>query len=153
TGYVTDSATITVQPSSLILGGVGTSHQTTDAPAYVTTFTGTRSGYGLKPITPVTYTIVSTDPNVIVIDSAGTGNAPQDTGTAVIDTAVSSRNFKIRFVGGGTARIIVSAPGFASDTTPVITVTGPTLHLGYANLTVGVGQIFQNQYAYVNNAV
>ena len=152
-GYVTARAVIAVQPSSLILGGVGTSHQTTDAPAYVSTSTATRSGYGLKPSTPVTYTIVSTDRNVIAIDSALTVNTALDTGTAVIDTATTSRNFKIRFVGGGTARIIVFAPGFAPDTTPVITVTGPTLHLAYSNLTVGVGQIFTNQYVYVDNPV
>lgn len=152
-GYVPTKAAISVQPSSLILGGIGTSHQTTDAPSYVSTSTATRSGYGLKPTTPVTYTIVSTDRNVIVIDSAGTVNAAQDTGTSVIDTATTFRYFKIRYVGSGTAQIIVSALDFAPDTTPVITVTGPTLHLGYTSVTVGVGQIFTNQYVYVDNNV
>ncbi len=152
-GYVPTKAAIGVQSSSLIVGNPGTSHQTTDAPSYVSTSTTTRSGYGLKPTTPVTYTIVSTDRNVIRIDSAGTVNAAQDTGTSVIDTAATGRNFKIRYVGSGTAQIIVTAPGFASDSTPVITVTGPTLHFGYGNFTLGVGQIFTNQYVWVDNPV
>jgi len=152
-GYVDGSAALAVTPSSLIIGNPGTSHQTTDAPSYVSVSTATRSGYGLKPSAPVTYTIASTDASVIVIDSAGTVTPAQDSGTAVIDTASSFRYFKIRYVGGGTARVIVSAPGFQPDTTPVITVTGPTLHLAYANITVGTGQVFQNQYVYVDNNV
>jgi len=61
--------------------------------------------------------------------------------------------FKIRYLGGGTARVTVSAPGFAPDTTPVITVTGPTLHLAYVNVSLGKGQQLVGQYAYVDNAV
>ncbi|HJQ67234.1 MAG TPA: hypothetical protein VJ816_12690 [Gemmatimonadales bacterium] len=150
-GYVSDSTPIILTPSSLFVGNPGTSHQTTDAPSLVSVTTGTRSGYGLKPSVAVTYTIASTDASVIAIDSAGTVTPAEDSGTAVIDTASATRYFKIRYVGGGTARIIVSAPGFAPDTTPLITVTGPTLHLAYATITVGTGQVFQNQYVYVDN--
>jgi plastocyanin len=32
-------------------------------------------------------------------------------------------------------------------------VTGPALHLAYTNLTIGVGQVFQSQYVYVDNPV
>ncbi len=152
-GYVTGRSPIGIQPSSLIIGNPGTSHQTTDAPSLVSVSTATRSGYGLKPVNPVTYTIASTDRNVIVIDSALTINAGQDSGTGIVDTSTTSRYFKIRYVGGGTARLIVSATGFAPDTTPVITVTGPTLNFGYTNISLGKGQRFPSQYVYVNNPV
>jgi plastocyanin len=153
TGYVPAKIALATQPSSLILGNPGTSHQTTDAATYVSTTTATRTGYGLKPYAPVPYTIVSTNPNVIVIDSAGSVNLAGDTATAVIDTASSSRYFKIRYAGPGTAQVIVSAPGFQPDTTPVITVTGPALHVAYTSVTVGKGQLFTGEYVYVDNAV
>jgi plastocyanin len=152
-GYVPAKVTLSVQASSLVLGNPGTAHQTTDAPSYVSTSTATRTGYGLKPYAPVTYTIVSTNPNVIAIDSAGVVNPTADTATAVIDTASSFRYFKIRYVGPGTAQLIVFAPGFQPDTTPAITVTGPALRLAYGSITVGKGQLFTGEYVYVDNAV
>ena len=152
-GYVTANVALPVQPSSLILGNPGTTHQTTDAPTNVSTSTATRTGYGLKPYAPVSYTIVSTNPNVIVIDSAGVVNPSGDTASAVIDTASSFRYFKIRYAGPGTAQLIVSAPGFQADTTPIITVTGPALRVAYGSITVGKGQLFTGQYVYVDNAV
>ena len=152
-GYVTARAVIGTQPSSLFISNPGTSHQTTDAPSFVQVTTATRSGYGLKPVAPVTYTVSSSDRNVIVIDSAGSINAAQDTATGVIDTATATRNFKIRYVGGGTARLIVTAPGFAPDTGPVISVTGPTLGFGYTTVSLGKGQKFPSQYVYVNNPI
>ncbi len=139
-GYVDGRAVIGTQPSSLFISNPGTSHQTTDAPSFVQVTTATRSGYGLKPVAPVTYTVSSSDRNVIVIDSAFSINAAQDTATGIIDTASASRNFKIRYVGGGTARLIVTAPGFAPDTGPVISVTGPTLGFGYTTVSLGKGQ-------------
>src|SRR6266851_2763203 len=61
--------------------------------------------------------------------------------------------FKISYVGSGTARLRVSASGFDADSSPLISVTGPSLHLGYTTITTGLNQIFQSEYVYLDNAV
>jgi plastocyanin len=153
-GYVTDRAAITLQASRLDVANLGSSYLTTSPPVRLFTETEPRgTGVRLKPINPVTYTVASTDPNVIRIDSATTVNAAGDTATSVADTSLGYGYTRIQFVGSGTARLMVSAPGFDPDTTNLVTVTGPSLNFGYTNVTVGVGQVFNFQYVYVNNAV
>jgi hypothetical protein len=101
----------------------------------------------------VTVTIVSTDPSVLKIDSAGVVLPAGDTGTSVVDTSLSYTSFRLRYVGSGAARVITSAPGFKPDTSLPISVTGPTLRLGYVNISLGQGQVFTSEYAYVDNPV
>jgi plastocyanin len=96
--------------------------------------------------------IQSTDSSVIRIDSAGT-LARGDSATSVVATGASIGYFRVRYFGSGTARIRVTAPGFSPDSSVLITVTGPSLYLAYPTVTAGTGQIFQNEYVYVNNAV
>jgi len=60
---------------------------------------------------------------------------------------------RVQFVGNGSARLLYSAAGFAADSTPLVTVTGPTLHLTTGNQTVGLGQVLPGQYVYVDNTV
>jgi len=152
-GYVTNRGTVATQPSRLDVADPGPNHLTTEPPYRLVTYTETRAGHGLKPYQPVTFTIVSSDPNVIVIDSAATINLRGDTATSVVDTARTYGYFKVRFVGSGAARLRVSAPGFDTDSTYLITVTGPSLNFSYPTVTVGETQIFTSQRVYVNNAV
>lgn len=152
-GYVTNRGIVVTQPSRLDVVDPGQNHLTTEPPYRLVTYTKTRSGQGLKPYQPVTFTIVSSDPNVILIDSAATVNVRGDTATSVVDTARTYGYFKVRFVGSGTARLRVFAAGFDSDSTYLITVTGPSLNFSYPTVTVGPNQIFTSQRVYVNNAV
>lgn len=152
-GYVLSKVTISPMASRLDVSEPGANHQTTDAPSRLITYTETANGYGLKPSAPLTFSVTTSNPSVIQIDSALTVNGPSDSGTSVVDTALSYGYFRIRYVGSGTARIYVRAPGFATDSTQLVTVTGPTLHVAYTTLTLGTGQIFPSQYVYVDNAI
>ena len=89
----------------------------------------------------------------MLIDSATTVNARGDTAAVIADTTGYSGQVRVRFVGSGGARLLYSAPGFAPDSTQLVTVTGPTLHLTTGNQTLGVGQLLTGQYVYVDNAV
>jgi plastocyanin len=80
-------------------------------------------------------------------------NASGDTASVVVDTSTQYANLRVQFVGNGTARLNYSASGFLSDSTNLVTVTGPSLHLTSGNQTVGIGQVLPNQYAYVDNPV
>lgn len=154
-GYIAGRATIRPQPSRLDVSDAG-NHLTTDPSFRLRTYTELRSGYGLRPTVPVTYTIASSDPNVIRIDSAGSGgavNGTRDTATAIVDSSNGYGDVWISFVGSGTARLYVSAPGFDPDSSAPVTVTGPSVSLAYTTITVGKGQVFTSQYVYVNNPV
>ena len=154
-GYVSSSQPVTVVPSQIDVSDIGPNHLTTEPPYRVTTYVRMRPSpqYVQAAIDTVRFTIVSTDSNVIQIDSAATVSATLGSGTSLVARDQYYAYFKIRFVGSGTARVIVSAPGFGVDTMAPVTVTGPVLRLGYQNITAGVGQVFQNQYVYVDNPV
>ena len=156
-GYVPAKLNITPEPVSLIQGGLPATRFTTDPPYRPTVYTATRSGWALNPVVPVGVTVVSTDPNVMQIDSATSVNARGDTALTVVDTSRAFAYVRVVFVGSGTARLRYTAPGFKSDSTPLVTVTGPTLNLSLgANQTLGVGQLFNptaSQYVYVSNPV
>ena len=153
-GYVTSKVALTPVASRLAQANPGTSHLTTEPPARITTYLEpVNSGVSLKPFAPETVTVVSTDPNVIALDSALTINARGDTATFIVDTTQSYSYYRIRYLGSGSARLKVSAPGFLPDSSPVITVTGPTVHLSFSVQTVGTGQLLQSLYAYVDNIV
>jgi len=152
-GYVRGKVSVTPEASSLLQGGLPSTRLTTDLPYLAYVYTGTRSRYALNPFAPTSVNVVSTDPNVMVIDSAFSINGRGDTAIAVVDTSRNLAQFRVRFVGSGTARLRYSTPGFAPDSTPLVTVTGPTLHLTTGNQTVGLGQILPSQYVYVDNPV
>jgi plastocyanin len=156
-GYVSARLTITPEPVSLIQTGLPATRFTTD-PAYGPyVYTGTRSRTPLNPVVPVSVTVVSTDPTVMQIDSASSVNATGDTAVTIVDTSQAYAYVRVVFVGSGSARLRYSAAGFLSDSTPLVTVTGPALNLSTgANQTLGVGQLFAptaSQYVYVNNPV
>jgi plastocyanin len=153
TGYVTGRAAINTQPSRLDMADPGPNHLTTDAPVRLITYTETRNGYGLNPDSAVTFTIVSSNPSVLQIDSAGFVHAAGDTATSTVPTNLGYGYFRLRYAGSGTARLYVSAPGFDRDSTNAITVTGPTLHVYYPTVTLGLGQVFASQRIYVDNPV
>jgi hypothetical protein len=154
-GYVSDTKAVSLVPAQVDVQDIGSSHLTTEPPYRVTTFVRIRPYpyYTQNATDTVRFTIATTDSKVMVIDSAATVSAAADSGTAVVAKDLSYAYFKVRFVGSGTARITVAAPGFAADTMAPVTVSGPLLHFGSQNLTVGVGQVFQNEYVYVDNAV
>ena len=152
-GYLPGKVSFTTQPVSLLQGGLPATRFTTDAPYRASVYTGTRSRATLNPFAPVSVTVVSTNPNVMKIDSAFSVNAAGDTAVAVVDTNSQYAYVRVQFVGNGTARLRYSAPGWAADSTPLVNVTGPTLHLTTGNQTVGIGQLLPNQYVYVDNTV
>jgi plastocyanin len=156
-GYVGDSKTVSVVPAQLDIADIGANHLTTEPPYRVTTYVRMRPapGYAQVALDTVRFTIVSTDSNVIQIDSAEVGSIPitGGSGTAFVPPNQYYTYFRIKFIGSGTARVLVSAPGYGIDTLAPVTVTGPALHLGAQNLTIGVGQVFQNEYLYVDNPV
>ncbi|MGH7520312.1 MAG: cupredoxin domain-containing protein [Gemmatimonadales bacterium] len=152
-GYLPGKVTFTPEPVSLLQGGLPSTRLTTDPPYRPYVYAGTRSRYGLNPFAPVTITVVSTDPNVMRIDSAFSVNAGGDTATAVVDTNTQYVNVRVQFVGNGTARLRYAAAGFLPDSTNLVSVSGPTLHLSTGNQTVGLGQLLPNQYVYVDNVV
>ena len=155
-GYVRARINITPEAASLIQGGLPSTRLTTDPPYRPIVYTGTRSRTTLNPFAPVNVTVVSTDPSVMRIDSAASVNAGGDTAVAVVDTSRGYVYVRVVFVGSGSARLRYSAPGFLGDSTPLVTVTGPTLNLNIGNQTLGVGQLFAptpSQYVYVSNPV
>jgi plastocyanin len=153
-GYVAAKLSISPEAASLIQGGIPATRLTTDLPYTPLVYTGTRSRTTLKPFSPVSVTVVSTNPNVILIDSAGgTISTRGDTAVTLVDTTRTYGGVRVRFVGSGSARLQYSATGFATDSTPLVTVTGPTLHLSTGNQNVGVGQLLPGQYVYVDNPV
>lgn len=152
-GYVTNRTTMVTQPARLDVIEPGANHLTTDLPQRLYAYTETRNGYSLNPTAPVTFTVVSSNPSVIQIDSAGFVNGTADTATSTVPTTLSYAYFKVRYVGSGTARLYVTAPGFDSDSTQLVTVSGPTLHVVYPNVTIGQGQVFTSQRVYVDNTV
>src|SRR5438270_1445184 len=83
--------------------------------------------YAQVSLDTVRFTIVSTDSNVIQVDSAATVSGALGSGTSVVPKDQYYAYFKVRFVGSGTARVIVSAPAFGADTMAPVTVTGPVL--------------------------
>ena len=152
-GFVTARATITPSQVHIALQGVGTSHLTTEPPLTLVASTVNRStGVAQNAAAPDTFYVQSSDSTVIRIDSAAT--LPRgDSGWSLVAAGQASGNFRVRFVGSGTARIRISARGFSPDSSAPISVTGPSLNFGYTTVTAGVGQVFQSEYAYVNNTV
>jgi len=158
-GYVSSSGAFTVVPAQVDVNDIGSNHVTTELPLRVTTFVRMRPYpyYGQNAIDTVRFTVVSTDSTVMRIDSAATVSPDSGSGTAFVAPNLYYGYFKVRFVGSGTARIIVTAPGFGADTMAPVTVTGPSLAFSLgANQTLGVGQLFNqtaSQYVSVSNAV
>lgn len=156
-GYVSDSAPVGIVPAQLDLNDIAPNRLTTEPPLRMSTFVRMRPppGYVQPTMDTVRFSIVSTDSAVLQIDSAEAGSIPvtAGSGTAFVAPNQYYAYFKIRFVGSGTARVIVTAPGFGTDTLAPVTVTGPVLRIATPNLTLGVGQVFPSQYVYVDNAV
>ena len=155
TGYVSDSKGASDVPAQIDVADIGSTHLTTEQPALVTTYLRMRPypAYLQNPMDTVRFTIQSTDSSVIQIDSAESVSPSLGSGTAVVPRDQNYGRFRLRFVGSGTARIVVSAPSFGTDTMAPVTVSGPVLHVAYQNITVGVGQVYQGEYVYVDNPV
>lgn len=152
-GFVTARATITPSPVHIALSGVGTSHLTTEPPLTLAATTINRStGVAQNAAAPDTFSVQSSDSTVIRIDSAATLGRG-DSGWSVVASGQSSGAFRVRFVGSGTARIRISARGFSPDSSPLISVTGPSLHLYYTTVTTGLNQVFQGEFVYLDNPV
>ena len=155
TGFVPDSGLFTAVPAQLDVTDIGGTRLTTE-PAYtVTAYTRMRPSpfFSQYPVDTVTFSILSTDSSVIQIDAPYATGPGAGSGLATVTPNLTYGQFRVRFVGSGTARLVVSAPGYGTDTTNIITVTGPTLRLAYVSVTAGIGQVFPSQYAYVDNAV
>ena len=153
-GFVTAKVTITLQHDSLEASRLGATHLTTEGAEYAYVYTLYTNGYLQSPVSPVTFTLQSTDSSVIQIDSAGTVSAGKGTGTSVVAANQTSGSYRVRYVGSGSARVRVTAPGFHGDSTELVSVTGPSLHFEYApTISAGVSQAFVGDYVYVDNAV
>ena len=146
-------------PAQVDVTDIGPNHVTTEPPYRVTTYVRMRPYpyYTQNAIDTVHFTVASTDSTVMQIDSAATVSPASGSGAAFVAPNLYYGYFKVRFVGSGTARIIVTAPGFGADTMAAVTVTGPALALSLgANRNLGVGQLFApapSQYVSVNNPV
>lgn len=152
-GFVTARATITPSPVHIALQGVATSHLTTEPPLTLAASTVNRStGVAQNAAAAETVYVQSIDSTVIRIDSAATLGRG-DSGWSVVPAGHSFGTLRIRFVGSGTARIRISARGFSPDSSPPISVTGPSLHLSYTTVTAGLNQIFQGEFVYLDNPV
>jgi plastocyanin len=154
-GFLPSVGTFSGVAGQIDIQDIGSNHLTTEPPLLVTTYTRMRPppGYTQPTVSAVTFSIVSTDSSVIQIDSAGVVSPTAGSGSSTVDSGRYYGYFRVRFVGSGTARLIVSAPGFAADTMAQVTVTGPSLRFGYTVVTVGTGQLWPYQYAYVDNPV
>jgi plastocyanin len=156
-GYVPSSQAFTVVPAQIDVSDIGANHVTTEPPYRVQTYVRMRPypNYAQNAMDTVRFNFVSTDSSVIQIDSAETAGI--GSGTSFVPPNQYYGYFKVRFVGSGTARIIVSAPGFGTDTLAPVTVTGPSLSLSLGTQQpLGVGQLFAptpSQYVSVNNPV
>ena len=152
-GFVAARATITPSPVHIALQGVATSHLTTEPPLTLAASTVNRSsGVAQNAAAAETLYVQSSDSTVIRIDSTATVGRG-DSGWSVVPAGQSFGTLRIRFVGSGTARIRISARGFSPDSSPPISVTGPSLHLSYTTVTAGLNQIFQGEYVYLDNPV
>jgi plastocyanin len=154
-GYVSSRVAVGLVPAQVDVQDIGSNHLTTEPPYRVTTVARMRPypAYSQYAVDTVRFTIATTNATVLQIDSAASVTPAADSGVAYVAPGSYYGTFRLRFVGSGTAQIVVSAPGFGTDTMAPVTVSGPTLHLAYPTLTLGVGQVFPNQYVYVDNAV
>ncbi len=78
---------------------------------------------------PLAVTLTSDSPAVLTVDSA----------TITVPSSISFASGTFTPVAAGTARIVMTAPGYTPDTTALITVSTPQVTLN-AQTTVGVGQ-------------
>ncbi|HYS21402.1 MAG TPA: plastocyanin/azurin family copper-binding protein, partial [Gemmatimonadales bacterium] len=150
TTFLTARQTLHDTAAALLLQAIGATHLTSEPPQNLSVYTRMRAGYNQNVINPVLVGIKSSDSTVIQVDSI---RVRRDSGTATVAGNQGSAMFKISYVGSGTARLRVSASGFDADSSPLISVTGPSLHLGYTTITTGLNQIFQSEYVYLDNAV
>ncbi len=151
-GYTTATGVFTARPAQLDVTDVFGTPQTANPP--LTIFIYLReSGFGYlqNAAVPAFITVKSTDSTVARIDSALTVFRG-DSAVVQADTGIYYATVRIRFVGAGTTRLRVSAPGFRGDSTNTFTVTGPILTFGYTTVTTGRNQVYPFQYVFVANA-
>lgn len=151
-GFVTARNTITLVPDTLVASRLGATHVTTEPSQTATVYTLARGTNYQDPVNPLTFTVKSTDSTVIRIDSAGT-LIRADSATSTVPTTQYYGYYRVRYVGSGTARVRVSAPGFHGDSTELVTVTAPSLYFAAQSPDAAQGQIFTGEYVYVQNAV
>lgn len=124
-GYQGDTATYTVTSPHLVLSGGGTLNNFS-APQGFTVYSADSLGSAHVRTTPLAVTFTSTNPSVLTVDTGVTIGAGSYYANSQHVTAVSV----------GTAQIIASAPGLASDTLSY-TVQTPQLYLSFGTFTIG----------------
>lgn len=143
--YAPDSTLARITSPSLLLWGGGALNLF-QPDARVTTYTTDSLGVQHPRSTPLTLGYTSTDPSIIVPDSA----------TVVIPAGASFNNsVSVRAVGAGTARLIVTAAGHPPDTV-TYTVSVPQVQFSNGNFvnTLGFRQTtdVNEVYVYTPNA-
>ena len=149
TGFVSGRATVNLYRDTLEIAKPGASQLTTAPPYRLFTGVYNKVGYNQSPSDSLVYTVTSSNPLVVAIDSGAHVNAAEDTVTAVVDSQHFGGVVRINFVGPGTAYLKATAPGFGADSFQV-SVTGPSLNFSPTSTTTGVGQMTFEQVAVQN---
>ena len=152
-GFTPGKFTVRTPGDTLVIGRPGFSQLTTNPPFRLFGYEYVKgTGVNQKPVAATTVTFVSTNPNVINIDSGLAVNATHDTVTALIDTTRGYATVRINWAGPGPAYLKLLAPGYAPDSIGPFNVTGPSLTVNLNSTTVGVGQYINGSVS-VQNAV
>ena len=125
TGFVTVTSPRVTSCCSATLNNFGSGRS-------FTVYTTDSLGSGHITIAPVRFTLVSSDTNVIRIDSAA---------VTVAAGQSSNSSARIRPVGVGTAKVYVTGPtGYINDSSVVYTVVTPKLYLSWFSNFIGLRQ-------------
>ena len=142
-GWLPDTLYVTTTTPKLSVCCGYTINSTSPA-QYLSIYTTDSIGYSHARISSLSVRVTSSDTTVIkVLDSLTTVAA----GTYYAGTARVIPNG-----AGGTAWVYVTAGGHMSDSVR-FTVVGPSLSFGSVSMVVGVGQVEQNQYITIPNAI
>jgi hypothetical protein len=151
--YVPDSGVVLVTRPALLTNGLSNTYTTTSPPATIYVSAYDTIGYAHYNMDTVAVFVTSTDTTVMKVDSAI---------VHINKDKITSNFAKVSFVGPGTARIIFvdSAGLYRRDSTILVTVTGPSLHISAGTtlgspVTLGMRQHLgvNGIYVYLDNAV
>ena len=149
TGFVSGRATVTLYRDTLEIAKPNPNQLTTAPPYRLFTGVYNKVGYNQSPADSLVYTVTSSNPTVVSIDSGAHVNAGADTVTAVVDSQHFGGVVRLNFVGPGTAYIKATAPGFGADSMQ-FSVTGPSLNFTSTSNTTGIGQMTFEQVTVQN---
>lgn len=139
-GYTPDTGFVTVT-SPRVTSCCSATLNNFSGPRAFTVYTTDSLGSTHYAISPVRFTLVSSDTNVIRIDSSA---------VTVAAGAYYNNTAAVRPVGIGSAKIYVTGPaGYINDSSSVYTVVTPKLNLSWINNYIGLRQSTGSNAVYV----